>query len=394
MPLTADRAKPAVPFGGTYRLIDFALSNIVNSGYLKVVVLTQYKSHSLDRHIATTWRMSNLLGNYIAPVPAQQRRGPHWYQGSADAVYQSLNIIDDERPDYVVIVGADNIYRMDFSQMVAQHIETGVGLTVAGIRQPIELSDQFGIMQAGDNDPKRIAEFLEKPKNAKGLTDAPDKVLASMGNYVMSTDAMLEAITQDAKDEDSKHDMGGNIVPAFVERGDAGLYDFTFNEIPGVTERDHAYWRDVGNVDAYYEANQDLISVTPIFNLYNDRWPLHTGYTGLPPAKFVYGHHERLGHALDSIISPGVIVSGGEVVGSVLSPHVRVNSWSSVRDSILFDGVEVGRNATVYRSILDKYVRVEEGAQVGIDKEHDKARGFHVTEGGITVVAKGQDVTR
>ena len=394
MPLTADRAKPAVPFGGTYRLIDFALSNIVNSGYLKVVVLTQYKSHSLDRHIATTWRMSNLLGNYIAPVPAQQRRGPHWYQGSADAVYQSLNIIDDERPDYVVIVGADNIYRMDFSQMVAQHIETGVGLTVAGIRQPIELSDQFGIMQAGDNDPKRIAEFLEKPKDAKGLTDAPDKVLASMGNYVMSTDAMLEAITQDAKDEDSKHDMGGNIVPAFVERGDAGLYDFTFNEIPGVTERDHAYWRDVGNVDAYYEANQDLISVTPIFNLYNDRWPLHTGYAGLPPAKFVYGHHERLGHALDSIISPGVIVSGGEVVGSVLSPHVRVNSWSSVRDSILFDGVEVGRNATVYRSILDKYVRVEEGAQVGIDKEHDKARGFHVTEGGITVVAKGQDVTR
>ncbi len=394
MPLTADRAKPAVPFGGTYRLIDFALSNIVNSGYLKVVVLTQYKSHSLDRHITTTWRMSNLLGNYVAPVPAQQRRGPHWYQGSADAVYQSLNIIDDERPEYVVIVGADNIYRMDFSQMVEQHIDSGVGLTVAGIRQPIELSDQFGVMEADPNDPHRIGQFLEKPKDAKGLADAPDKILASMGNYVMTTDAMLEAISADAKDEDSKHDMGGNIVPPFVESGDAGLYDFTFNKIPGATERDHAYWRDVGNVDAYYEANQDLISVTPIFNLYNDRWPLHTGYAGLPPAKFVYGHHERLGHALDSIISPGVIVSGGEVVGSVLSPHVRVNSWSSVRDSILFDGVEVGRNATVYRAILDKYVRVEEGAQVGIDKEHDKARGYHVTEGGITVVSKGQDVTR
>ena len=394
MPLTADRAKPAVPFGGTYRLIDFALSNIVNSGYLKVVVLTQYKSHSLDRHITTTWRMSNLLGNYVAPVPAQQRRGPHWYQGSADAVYQSLNIIDDERPEYVVIVGADNIYRMDFSQMVEQHIDSGVGLTVAGIRQPIELSDQFGVMEADPNDPHRIGQFLEKPKDAKGLADAPDKILASMGNYVMTTDAMLEAISADAKDEDSKHDMGGNIVPPFVESGDAGLYDFTFNKIPGATERDHAYWRDVGNVDAYYEANQDLISVTPIFNLYNDRWPLHTGYAGLPPAKFVYGHHERLGHALDSIISPGVLVSGGEVVGSVLSPHVRVNSWSSVRDSILFDGVEVGRNATVYRAILDKYVRVEEGAQVGIDKEHDKARGYHVTEGGITVVSKGQDVTR
>ena len=394
MPLTADRAKPAVPFGGTYRLIDFALSNIVNSGYLKVVVLTQYKSHSLDRHITTTWRMSNLLGNYVAPVPAQQRRGPHWYQGSADAVYQSLNIIDDERPEYVVIVGADNIYRMDFSQMVELHIDSGVGLTVAGIRQPIELSDQFGVMEADPNDPHRIGQFLEKPKDAKGLADAPDKILASMGNYVMTTDAMLEAISADAKDEDSKHDMGGNIVPPFVESGDAGLYDFTFNKIPNATERDHAYWRDVGNVDAYYEANQDLISVTPIFNLYNDRWPLHTGYAGLPPAKFVYGHHERLGHALDSIISPGVIVSGGEVVGSVLSPHVRVNSWSSVRDSILFDGVEVGRNATVYRAILDKYVRVEEGAQVGIDKEHDKARGYHVTEGGITVVSKGQDVTR
>lgn len=394
MPLTADRAKPAVPFGGTYRLIDFALSNIVNSGYLKVVVLTQYKSHSLDRHISMTWRMSNMLGNYIAPVPAQQRRGPHWYQGSADAVYQSLNIIDDERPDYVVIVGADNIYRMDFSQMVDQHIETGAGLTIAGIRQPIELSDQFGVIEEDPADPHKVGAFLEKPKKTRGLSDAPDKILASMGNYVMTTDALLDSLSRDAKDESSAHDMGGSIVPMFVEKGDAGLYDFTFNEIPGARDRDRAYWRDVGTIDAFYDANQDLISVTPIFNLYNDRWPLHTSAVGLPPAKFVYGHHERLGHALDSIISPGVIVSGGEVVGSVLSPHVRVNSWSSIRDSILFDGSEVGRNATVYRAILDKYVRVEEGAQVGIDKEHDRARGFHVTDSGITVVAKGQDVHR
>ncbi|MFD1506792.1 glucose-1-phosphate adenylyltransferase [Georgenia yuyongxinii] len=394
MPLTADRAKPAVPFGGIYRLIDFALSNLVNSGYLKIVVLTQYKSHSLDKHVSKTWRMSNLLGNYVAPVPAQQRVGKHWFLGSADAVYQSLNLIDDERPDIVVITGADNIYRMDFSQMVEQHIDSGFPLTVAGIRQPLSLADQFGVIQADPHNPHKIGEFLEKPKDAVGLVDSPDKVLASMGNYVMNADALVEAVSADAKNEASKHDMGGSIVPRFVADGAAGLYDFTFNEVPGSTDRDRSYWRDVGTVDAFYDANQDLISVYPIFNLYNDHWPLHTGYTGLPPAKFVYGHRERLGHALDSLISPGVIVSGGEVVGSVLSPGTRVNSWSSVRDSVLFDGVDVGRNATVSRAILDKNVRVEEGAQVGLDVEKDLERGFTVTESGITVVPKGAVVSR
>jgi glucose-1-phosphate adenylyltransferase len=394
MPLTADRAKPAVPFGGIYRLIDFALSNIVNSGYLKVVVLTQYKSHSLDRHIAQTWRMSNLLGNYVAPVPAQQRRGKSWFLGSADAIHQSMNVIEDERPDIVVIVGADNIYRMDFSQMVSQHMDSGLPLTVAGIRQPIDLADQFGVIQASEANPHTIEAFLEKPKTATGLKDAPDQILASMGNYVFDADALVEAVNADAEDGDSSHDMGGNIVPAFVKDGRAGLYDFTFNDVPGASGEDHAYWRDVGTVDAFYEANQDLISVVPTFNLYNEAWPLHTGYTGLPPAKFVYGHQERLGHALDSIISPGVIISGGEVVGSVLSPGVRVNSWSSVRDSVLFDGVQVGRNATIDHVILDKNVVVEEGAILGVDKEHDAARGFTVTPGGITVVAKGQRVPR
>ncbi|MDO5727768.1 MAG: glucose-1-phosphate adenylyltransferase [Bowdeniella nasicola] len=393
MPLTAERAKPAVPFGGIYRLVDFALSNIVNSDYLRVVVLTQYKSHSLDTHISKTWRMSTLLGNYVAPVPAQQRVGKNWFLGSADAIYQSLNILDDEKPDYVVICGADNIYRMDFSLMVEAHIDSGFPLTVAGIRQPRSLAHQFGVIQASKDNPAKIEQFLEKPANAEGLADSPDEVLASMGNYVMDAAALREAVIQDAE-ADTGHDMGGDIVPHFVEQGLAGLYDFTFNDVPGSTDRDRNYWRDVGTLDAYFDSHQDLISVTPIFNLYNEQWPLYTGYTGLPPAKFVYGHRERLGHALDSIISPGVIISGGEVVGSVLSPHVRVNSWSSVRDSVCLDHVNVGRNATVVRCILDKNVQVEEGAEIGLDVEYDRARGFHVTDNGITVVPKGMRVTR
>jgi len=394
MPLTAERAKPAVPFGGIYRLIDFSLSNLVNSGYLKIVVLTQYKSHSLDRHITKTWRMSNLLGNYVAPVPAQQRVGKNWFLGSADAIYQSLNTIEDEKPDIVVVLGADNIFRMDISQMVESHIDSGFPMTVAGIRQPIELADQFGVIDADPDNPVKMRAFLEKPTNPQGLKDSPDEVLASMGNYVFNTDALLDIIHQDAEDDDSSHDMGGSIVPMFVENGQAGLYDFTFNEVPGATEKDRNYWRDVGTIDAFYDSNMDLISVSPVFNLYNDKWPLYTGYTGLPPAKFVYGHHERLGHALDSLISPGVIVSGGEIIGSVVSPHVRVNSWSSVRGSILFDNVNVGRNATISNAILDKNVRVEEGAQLGIDLDEDRARGFHVTESGIVVVPKNAVVKR
>lgn len=393
MPLTQDRAKPAVPFGGIYRLIDFSLSNLVNSGYLHIVVLTQYKSHSLDRHISKTWRMSNLLGNYVTPVPAQQRIGKNWYLGSADAIYQSLNIVDDEKPDYVVITGADNIYRMDFSQMVEQHIESGLDLTIAGIRQPKSLASSFGVIDRDPHDPYKVRQFLEKPQEVDGLVDSPDEILASMGNYVFSTDALVEALNDDAQDENSAHDMGGNIVPMFVESGNCGVYDFTFNDIPGSTDRDKNYWRDVGTIDAFHEANMDLISVNPIFNLYNRKWPLLTGYTGLPPAKFVYGHHERLGHALDSIVSPGVIVSGGEVISSVLSPFVRVNSWSSVRDSVLFDGVNVGRNATVVRAIIDKNVKIDDGAQIGIDHARDRERGFFISDTGIVVVPKNAHVT-
>ena len=395
MPLTVDRAKPAVPFGGIYRLIDFSLSNMINSGFLKVVVLTQYKSHSLDRHIAKTWRLSSMLGNYVAPVPAQQRVGKHWFLGSADAIYQSLNLLDDERPDYVVITGADNIYRMDFSQMLEHHVASGLPCTVAGIRQPRSLADQFGVIESDPEHRGVIKAFVEKPKETPGLPDSPDEVLASMGNYIISADALMEAVTKDAAEEDSKHDMGGNIVPWFVSQGGAGVYDFKDNDVPGASERDRDYWRDVGTVDAFYEAHQDLISVTPVFNLYNEQWPVFAGsQNSVPPAKFVYGHHERLGHAVDSIVSPGVIVSGGEVISSVLSPGVRVNSWSSVRESVLMDGVNVGRNTVVNRTILDKYVRVEEGAMVGLDPEHARERGFTVTDSGITVVAKGQVVSR
>ncbi len=389
MPLTADRAKPAVPFGGTYRLIDFALSNLVNAGYRKIVVLTQYKSHSLDRHISQSWRMSNLFGSYIASVPAQQRVGKRWYLGSADAIYQSMNLISDERPDIVVVVGADHVYRMDFHQMVEAHIASGAECTVAAIRQPISLADQFGVIQTEPGSTK-IAEFLEKPQHPKGLDDAPDQVLASMGNYVFNTDALVDAVTRDAEDEDSKHDMGGDIVPDFVSRGAAAVYDFKDNEVPGATDRDRAYWRDVGTLDSYYEAQQDLISVMPVFNLYNYDWPIIAAQDFYPPAKFVHGWQGTYGHAVNSIISGGVVVSGALVEKSVVSPNCRLDSWSHVSESVLLDGVTVGRHAVVQRAIIDKYVDIPEDARVGVDPEEDRARGFTVTESGITVVGKGQ----
>ena len=393
MPLTADRAKPAVPFAGIYRLIDLALSNVVNSGYLQVVVLTQYKSHSLDAHVTKTWRMSTLLGNYVTTVPAQQRVDKNWYLGSADAIYQSLNLMHDERPDIVVVVGADHVYRMDFGAMVEQHIESGAACTVAAIRQPISLANQFGVIEVDESDPSKIAAFLEKPSDPKGLPDNPGEILASMGNYVFTASALEEAVTAD-HETTSNHDMGGDIVPYFVARGEAGVYDFKDNEVPGATERDRGYWRDVGTIESYYDAHMDLISIHPIFNLYNYEWPIYTQHSPYPPAKFVHGSGDRIGEALNSAVSPGVVVSGAHIYASVLSPLVHVHSYASIQGSVLLDGVEVGRHAQLRRAIIDKNVVIPEGCQIGIDHEHDKARGFHVTETGIVVVGKGQVVTR
>ncbi|WP_374969038.1 glucose-1-phosphate adenylyltransferase [Terrabacter sp. BE26] len=393
MPLTADRAKPAVPFGGIYRLIDLALSNVVNSGYLQVVVLTQYKSHSLDAHVTKTWRMSTLLGNYVTTVPAQQRVDKNWYLGSADAIYQSLNLIHDERPDIVVVVGADHVYRMDFSAMVEQHIESGAACTVAAIRQPISLANQFGVIEVDDNDPSKIAAFLEKPSDPKGLPDSPDEVLASMGNYVFTASALEAAVIAD-REAESNHDMGGDIVPWFVARGEAGVYDFKDNEVPGAADRDRGYWRDVGTIESYYDAHMDLISIHPVFNLYNYEWPIYTSHSPYPPAKFVHGSGDRIGEALNSAVSPGVVVSGAHIYASVLSPLVKVHSYASVQGSVLLDGVEVHRHAQIRRAIIDKNVVIPEGCQIGIDHEYDRARGLHVTESGIVVVGKGQVVTR
>ncbi|SCF33307.1 glucose-1-phosphate adenylyltransferase [Micromonospora purpureochromogenes] len=390
MPLTADRAKPAVPFGGMYRMVDFVLSNLANAGFLKIVVLTQYKSHSLDRHITQTWRMSTMLGNYVTPVPAQQRRGPWWFAGSADAIYQSFNLINDEQPDYVIVFGADHIYRMDPRQMVDDHIASGAGVTVAGIRQPLSMADQFGVIEVGE-DGRRIRAFREKPTDAVGLLDAPDQVYASMGNYVFSTGALCEAVERDAEDKTSKHDMGGSIIPMLVERGEANVYDFKDNELPGSTDRDRGYWRDVGTLDSFYDAHMDLINVHPVFNLYNFDWPIYSNQPPYPPAKFVHQWGERVGRAVGSMVSPGAVISGSLVENSIVSPKVKVHSWAHVDGAVLMEGVEIGRHAVVRRAILDKNVFVPEGAEIGVDLEKDRQR-YTVSDNGIVVIGKGQRV--
>jgi glucose-1-phosphate adenylyltransferase len=379
-PLTADRAKPAVPFGGNYRLIDFVLSNLVNAGYHRVCVLTQYKSHSLDRHISTTWRLSSVLGQYITPVPAQQRLGPRWYTGSADAIYQSLNLVYDERPDYIVVFGADHVYRMDPSQMVEQHVATGAGVTVAGIRVPRAGASAFGCIDADASG--RITGFLEKPADPPAVTDDPDVTFASMGNYVFSAEVLLDALIADAANPDSDHDMGGDIIPTLVQRGEAAVYDFADNVVPGATPRDRGYWRDVGTIDAYYEAHTDLVSVHPVFNLYNRAWPIRTATPPLPPAKFVQG-----GNAQESIVGLGSIVSGAFVQHSVVSSDVQIADGARVEGSVLLPGVRVGKGALVRRAILDKNVMVADGAEVGVDLDEDRRR-YTVSAGEVVVLGK------
>jgi glucose-1-phosphate adenylyltransferase len=390
-PLTADRAKPAVPFGGLYRLIDFALSNLVNAGLRRICVLTQYKSHSLDRHITTTWRLSSLLGNYVTPVPAQQRLGPHWYTGSADAIYQSLNLIFDDQPDIVAVLGADHVFRMDPLQMIDHHIAHGAGVTVAAIPVPRAEATAFGVIGVTD-DARTIRTFLEKPADPPAMPGQPDRAYASMGIYVFGTDVLVDTLREDAADDSSRHDMGGDIVPMLVRQGAAQVYDFLDNSVPGADPRDAGYWRDVGTLDSYFDAHMDLCAVQPVFSLYNDKWPILTHVPSQPPAKFVHDSGDRVGRAINSVVSNGVIVSGGLVRSSVLSPGVRVNSWARVERAVLLDNTRIGRHAVIENAIIDKNVDVPEGVQVGVDKDHDLARGFVVSDGGVTVVGKGQKV--
>jgi glucose-1-phosphate adenylyltransferase len=387
MPLTADRAKPAVPFGGSYRLVDFVLSNLVNAGFLRIAVLTQYKSHSLDRHITTTWRMSNLLGNYITPVPAQQRLGPRWYTGSADAILQNFNLIHDENPKHVIVFGADHVYRMNPDQMYQQHLQTGAGVTVAAIRVKRSEASEFGVIELAD-DGVTIKAFHEKPANPPAMPGHPDLALVSMGNYIFRRDAMEEALILDSEDADSRHDIGGNIIPAMTKAGLAKVYDFANNEVPGETERDKGYWRDVGSIDSYFEAHMDLVSPLPIFNLYNRQWPILTNPPSLPPAKF----SER-GIAFDSVVGAGSIISGGELRRTVASYDVYAGRDSVVENSVLMPSVKVGENAKIKNAILDKNVVVEPGASIGFDIERDRER-FTVSQGGIVVIGKGVTVTR
>ncbi|MFY9914942.1 MAG: glucose-1-phosphate adenylyltransferase [Nocardioidaceae bacterium] len=386
MPLTLDRAKPAVPFGGSYRLIDFALSNLVNAGFLRLCVLTQYKSHSLDRHVSVTWRMSTLLGNYVTPVPAQQRRGKQWFLGSADAIYQSMNLIVDEKPEIIVVFGADHVYRMDASQMVDAHIESGASVSVAGIRVPRKEADQFGVIKTAD-DGIRIADFLEKPVDPPGLVDSPEESFASMGNYVFTADALVQALEDDAANPESRHDMGGDIIPLLVGRNEAAVYDFKRNDVPGSQPRDRDYWRDVGTIASYHDAHLDLVAVEPIFNLYNSQWPIFTANTSLPGAKFV-----ESATADDAIVCAGSIVSGAAIRSSVVGTDVYVASGAVVNRSVIMDNVKIGVGAHISNAIIDKNVIVPDGFSIGLDPEADRAAGFSVTDEGITVLGKGQHI--
>ncbi|MFZ8948900.1 MAG: glucose-1-phosphate adenylyltransferase [Ilumatobacteraceae bacterium] len=383
LPLTNDRAKPAVPFGGTYRIIDFALSNFANAGYLKIVVLTQYKSHSLDRHISQTWRFSTLLDNYVTPVPAQMRRGPQWFRGSADAVYQNLNLIYDERPDIVAVFGADHIYRMDPRQMVEQHRARGAGVTVAAIPVPRSEASQFGVIEA-DHD-GRIIAFHEKSANPPTMPGDDTRCLASMGNYVFDTQTLIDIVTPN--EEEPLFDMGGDVIPALTRQGVAQVYDFSTNVIPGQGERENGYWRDVGTIDAYYEANMDLIAPVPVFNLYNERWPVYTYRKALPPAKVSRGVGGEPAFVDGSLLSQGSIVSGSHVERSIISPRVFIDHDAHVTDSIIMEGVHIGAGARLNRCIVDKNVVIPNFERIGLDRAADSER-YTVSDNGIVVIEK------
>ncbi|MCB0994468.1 MAG: glucose-1-phosphate adenylyltransferase [Acidimicrobiales bacterium] len=385
LPLTLDRAKPAVPFGGHYRLIDFAISNLVNGGFRRVVVLTQYKSHSLDVHISRTWQLSTLVGDYVTPVPAQMRKGPRWFIGSADALFQNLNLVDDERPEHIIVFGADHIYRIDPAQMLSAHLDSGAGVTVAAIRVPRSEANQFGVIQRGAD--TRIVDFLEKPDDPPGLDDDPEQILASMGNYIFDASVLRDAVSDDADDTSSGHDIGGDLIPRLVREGVAHVYDFTHNEVPGATDHDRHYWRDVGTLDSYYDAHLDLVSPLPRFNLYNDQWPIFTAGRTVPPAKVVSDWEAGAADVSDSLLSNGVIVSGARVHQSVLSPGVHIEPGAVVEGAVLLDDVRVERGAQIRRCVIDKNVVVPAGARIGFDHEADAER-FTVSQHGVVAIPK------
>lgn len=387
-PLTRDRAKPAVPFGGRYRIIDFVINNFINSGFLKIKVMTQFKSNSLIEHLTRTWRLVPELGQYVDVVPAQMRKGPFWFRGTADAIYQNLELIFDERPIHVCVFGGDHIYKMDVNQMMDVHLEKDADLTIATIPVPLSEAHQFGIVEIDDD--YRVIGFVEKPKEgARTIPGRPDMVLASMGNYIFKSRVMIEVLERNAL-RDSAHDFGKEIIPIMYPGMKVYAYDFGSNEIDGEEPENAGYWRDVGTIDSYYEASLDLVSVTPQFNLYNSNWPFISSPLNLAPAKFVFDDAEsgRKGSATNSLVSGGSIISGGSVRRSILSPRVRVNSFSDVEESVLMDGVEVGRHARVRKAIVDKGVKIPPYASIGYDLDADRKQ-FTVTESGIVVIPKG-----
>jgi glucose-1-phosphate adenylyltransferase len=390
-PLTRDRAKPAVPFGGRYRIIDFVLNNFVNSGFLKIKVLTQFKSNSLIEHITRTWRLPSDIGQYVDVVPAQMRKGPFWFRGTADAVYQNLELIFDEQPDHVCVFGGDHIYKMDVTQMLDVHMERDADLTIATIPVPLTDADQFGIVEIDEQ--FRVTGFVEKPKEgAKTIPGRPDMVLASMGNYIFKSNVMTDVLEKNSL-RDAAHDFGKQVIPLMYPGMRVYAYDFATNQVPGELPEAAGYWRDVGTVDAYYAASMDLVSVTPLFSLYNPLWPFKTAPLNLPPAKFVFADAEnrRIGIATDSLVSSGAIISGGSINRTVLFPRVRINSYADVDESILMDGVEIGRHARLRKTIVDKGVKIPPHAVIGYDHDADRQK-FTVTDSGIVVVPKGMTV--
>lgn len=388
-PLTRDRAKPAVPFGGRYRIIDFVLNNFINSGFYKIKVLTQYKSDSLNKHITRGWALSPFLNQYVDLAPAQMRTGSDWYRGTADAIYQNIFHINDENPKYVCIFGGDHIYKMDVSQMLGFHKTNEADLTISAIPIPIEEAHEFGIIEVDDE--WRLTNFVEKPKEKpKSIPGNPDYCLASMGNYIFDKDVLLNALEEDELIDTSSHDFGKNVIPMLLEQGKRiYIYNFALNTFPGITDAEKGYWRDVGSIDAYWQANMDLLDSNPELNLYSREWPLRTFNYNYPPAKFIWSEGDRVGMATNSMVSEGCVVSGGGLSKCVLSPRVRVNSYSQISESILMENVEIGRYSRIRRAIIDKNVTIPPHTRIGFNKEEDEKRGFFVSQGGITVVPKG-----